>query len=179
VAITHNLAGGADANVKLLLLLRLEKARVPIPDVEFRGHHPVGLLQAEFAFEVGLGIVVHVKNNGRLVVADILAEAARKAPCTRESFFARDAKVHRCFRERSEKIVAGEERTRDAQHDPEKQRAFLRTRETLSGHWSLLVKCCYASVCDYRSFECFTLAIRMLRAQVSPRPRVSSPEKNR
>ncbi len=133
MVVADNLSTRADADAKFLFLLRLEKAHVPIPDVEFRRHHPVGLLQAQLAFEVGLGVVVHIKNNGRLVAADIRAQAARKSPGARQRFVSRDAEVHRCFREGSEKIVAGEERAHDAQHHPNQQRAFVGTRETLSG----------------------------------------------
>src|SRR5258708_15495496 len=106
MVVADNLSTRADADMKFLFLLWLEEAHVPIPDVEFRRHHPVGLLQAQLAFEVRLGVVVHIKNNGRLVAADILSEAARKSLRACERFVSRDAKVHRRFREGSEKIVA-------------------------------------------------------------------------
>src|SRR5260370_7618889 len=58
VAVPDDIPRRADANEKFLFLLRPEKAHVPIPDVELRRHHLVGLFQPDLALAEALRLLL-------------------------------------------------------------------------------------------------------------------------
>src|ERR1700724_4111115 len=72
------LASGTYPYVKFLFLLRLEKTRIPIPDIQFRGHQPVGLLQPGFAFQISFRVVFYVENDSGLIACGVLTLTRQK-----------------------------------------------------------------------------------------------------
>ncbi len=63
VIVTDDLARRADMYVEFLFLLRPEKTYVPIPDIQFRGHQPVGFPKADLPLQVNLFLFLYVENN--------------------------------------------------------------------------------------------------------------------
>src|SRR6266850_2119175 len=128
---------GADADVKFLFLLWLEEARIPEPDIQFRRHEPVRFLQSEFPLEVDLRVFVHVENNRGSVAADVFAEPRDKVLRALKRFFPGDLKIDGSFGECAEEIPVGKHGAEDSKNDPKQQRAFIGTRQTVTGHQCL------------------------------------------
>src|SRR5258708_935845 len=135
--VPDNLPGGANAYVKLLFLLRLEEAHVPEPDIQFRRHEPVRFLQSEFPLEIDFRAFIHVEDNRGSVAADVFAEPSDKALRALQRFFAGNLKIDGGFGESTEEIFAGEHCTEDSKNCPKQQRAFIGTRQTVTGHQCL------------------------------------------
>jgi len=107
VIVADDFSRGTDADVKFLFLLGAEEAHVPIPDIELRRHHLVGLLEAEFAFEIGFCFVVEVESNGSAIAAHVLVHAGEEILSLAQRFAAGDVKIDGSFREGTEKSSAG------------------------------------------------------------------------
>ena len=137
MVVANNLPGRADADLKLFFLQRFEKADFPIPDVQFRRHQAVGFAQAELALQIDLGILVHIKNDRRLVSADVFTEARNKCPRARKGLFPRHLKVDRSFWKRLKEVFMREEQPDDPCCHPQEQRALFRTGQAITGHSGL------------------------------------------
>src|SRR6185369_130272 len=127
VVVADDFSPWTDADVEFLFLLGTEEAHLPIPNVQLRRHHLVGLLEAEFAFEVGFRFVVEIERDGGAVAADVLVHASEETLRLSQRFSTGDVKIDRSFRERTEKVMLGEDDADDAGDHPQDQGALVGT----------------------------------------------------
>src|SRR4029077_3946346 len=137
VIVAGDLSRRANANAKLLHLLRLEEANVPKPNVQFRRHQPLVFLQPEFPLEIHLGVVVQVKNNCGLVAADVLTDAGDEIPRSCEGFFAGNLKIDGRFGKSAEEISLSKEDADASADNPQQQSPLAGTCQTVSRHMNL------------------------------------------
>ncbi len=93
----HHLAGRSHIEAVLLLLLRPEPAIGPPPEPDTRSHDAVGLLEAQFAFEEGLGFVIERKTRSLAVRAGVVALFGKESPGDCSRIRAIDAKIDGCL----------------------------------------------------------------------------------
>ena len=72
--VTRDIAFRTYADLKLFLLLGLEKPHIPVPHIRFRGHQPVGFFQANLPFQIRFRVIVHAKDDHRPVSVHALAQ---------------------------------------------------------------------------------------------------------
>ena len=92
------LAGRSDLDAVLLLLLRPEPSVGPAPQADARAHDAVGLLQAGFALEERLGLVVEAEARGLPVALDAVALPGQKTPGENLRIVAAHAEIDGGFR---------------------------------------------------------------------------------
>ena len=165
VIVADDLPSRADPHKKLLLLFRPEKAHLPVPDIQLAGHQPVRLLQPHLPLQICFRVVVHVENDGRLVAADIIPEAANKFLRSRQRLISRHAKIHGSFRKRPKEIFVRKHCAHYAQQDPQQQRTFIRTCQPAF---------CHQCLPQHSRHKTATLIVRSSIAQVSPYQCVSA-----
>ncbi len=125
VRIAHNSAGGINAHVEFFLLQGTKKTRLPVPDVDVGCHHLIRLREAYFAFEVGFGRVVHVKNDARIIAGELRSLGLGELFCLFEGGRARNLEVNRRFGEGLEKIFIRHARAQQACDDPDQQNFYV------------------------------------------------------
>src|SRR5262245_3314129 len=74
-----HLAGGADIDLKLFFLKRPEPTMLPTPQLDFSSHDVVGLLQSQFTFQEGFGVVVVVKDSDVAVALKISRQGRKRS----------------------------------------------------------------------------------------------------
>ena len=109
VLIAHDVSGRIDPNLEFFFLRRAEKTHLPIPDVQLAGHEAVGLFEAEFALEIGLGVLIQLENDGGLIASDVFSQAFNKLLCALLRGGARNLEIHRSFGKGAEIITMREE----------------------------------------------------------------------
>ena len=95
----RQLAGRSERDAVLLFLLRPEPSVLPAPQPHARAHDAVGPLQAGFALQERLGLVVETETRGLPVAFDAVALTAQETPGQNLRLVAAHAEIDGGFRE--------------------------------------------------------------------------------
>ena len=104
VFVTGDVAFRTYADLKLFLLLRLEKPHIPVPHIDFRGHQSVGFFQSNLPLEIRFRVIVHSKNDHRPESVHALAQGLHKTARARKRFSPWQLEVDRRLWKRVKKM---------------------------------------------------------------------------
>ena len=129
VVVARDASRRAHPDAILFFLQGAEKADLPVPDIDLGGHHAVRLREAQFALEIGLGIVIHVEHDGRLIAGQVFAQPGDEVSRAFERFRARNLEIHGGFGKCGKVILERKERPGHTQKQPQQQRAAIGARQ--------------------------------------------------
>ena len=154
MSVADNAAGGIDADIKFFFLQWTKKSRAPVPDVNFVRHHLIGLLQADFAFEVCFRRVIQIKNDARIVTAELRALRGRKLFGNCESVRAGDFEFDGSLGESSKEIGVRHARAENARENPEQENFCVFLVEPFERQTRLLWRQQMQSIFSHAAGEC-------------------------
>ena len=125
------IAGGCDVGAELFSLLRAIPAECPAPEADASTHELVGFLEAGFALQKSLGVVVVAEAGGNAIGPEDVALVFEKLLCARLRFVAGDTKVDGGFGEGAIKIAGREPDARAEKGEADRDEAVVRRAESL------------------------------------------------
>ena len=136
------IAGGRDIGAEFFLLQGAEPAERPAPQMHARAHDPVGFLQAQFALQERLGIVVEGEAGGVSVAGEAIVLRRQELPGALLGFGAAHPKVDGSFRKGAVEIAGRVPGGAGQQGQADDDEAIVGRRETLfHGYDSLAAQC--------------------------------------
>jgi len=130
----HQLTRGIEPDRELLLLGQADEPGLPAPQVQARGHHPVRLLEAEFALEVGLRLVVEVEYRDLPIPLGAEATAAQEIVRALADLPAAHAEIDRGLGKRLEEEAPRDQRPRDSQRQEQRRPEPPLLSGSITGH---------------------------------------------
>ena len=154
MGVADDAAGGIDTHVEFFFVQGTEKSRLPIPDVDIVRHHLIGLLEPYLSLEVRFRGIVHVKNDARIVPAELRALRGRELLCDAKGVRAGHLELDGGFGEGPEEIRVRHARAENASKNPDQENFCVIPVKPFQRQARLLLRTHSQSIFSHAAGDC-------------------------